>query len=74
MARPICGTKLLEAEGWHRGHDGKMYRKKARWDGQPMRCPKKGEYFISGAIPTAYRAANDLTTPYYIATIVEGEY
>lgn len=31
------------------------------------RAPKRGEYFVSGAIPCAYLATNDLTTPYWIA-------
>jgi len=32
-----------------------------------FRAPKRGEYFISGAVPEAYYAPNDLTTPYQIA-------
>jgi hypothetical protein len=32
-----------------------------------FRCPKKGEYFLSGAIPGAYQAPNDLSNPYHIA-------
>ncbi len=43
----------------------------ARWDGNPARPPKKGELFISGAIPHAYEAKADLTTEYFIAVIVE---
>jgi hypothetical protein len=35
------------------------------------RCPKKGEWYLSGAIVTAYRAPNDLSSEYYIAEIVE---
>lgn len=35
-----------------------------------FRCPKKGEYFLSGAIPMAYLAPNDLSTPYWIMQIV----
>lgn len=31
-----------------------------------VRAPRKGEYYLSGAVPTAYRAPNDLTTPYAI--------
>jgi hypothetical protein len=31
------------------------------------RPPKKGEWFISGAIPKCYRAVSDLFTEYYIA-------
>lgn len=35
------------------------------------RCPKRGEWYLSGAIVTAYRAPNDLSSEYYIAEIVE---
>lgn len=33
------------------------------------RCPKKGEWYLSGAITEAYQAKNDLTGEYYIARI-----
>ena len=36
-----------------------------------FRCPKKGEWFLSGAVPMAYKAPNDLNQEYYIATIVK---
>lgn len=36
-----------------------------------FRCPKRGEWFISGAIPQAYKAPNDLSTPYHIAKLVK---
>lgn len=42
----------------------------AVWDGNPPRCPKKGEWYLSGAVIEAYRAPNDLSTPYYIANLV----
>lgn len=32
-----------------------------------FRCPKKGEWFLSGAKVSAYRAPNDLSTKYWIA-------
>lgn len=35
-----------------------------------FRCPKKGEWFLSGAIIEAYRAPNDIPTMYYIAKLV----
>lgn len=35
-----------------------------------FRTPKAGEWFISGAIPEAYYAQNDLTTAYQIAKLV----
>jgi hypothetical protein len=38
-----------------------------------FRPPKKGECFISGAIPEGYLANNDLSTAYYIGRLVEVE-
>ncbi len=35
------------------------------------RCPKKGEYYLSGAIVEAYLAPNDLSTEFYIAKLVK---
>ena len=32
-----------------------------------FRPPKKGEYYISGAVPTVYRALADLDDSYHIA-------
>jgi len=72
MKRPAIGFRKVTAEGFN-WRNGKAYPKEARWDGQPARCPKKGEYFLSGAQPTAYRAKADMTTPYYIAVPVEME-
>lgn len=46
----------------------KEYRAKKTGE---FRCPKKREWFISGAIPLAYYAPNDLSTAYYIAIIVK---
>ena len=34
------------------------------------RPPKKGEWYLSGAIVAAYKAPNDLSTPYVIANLV----
>lgn len=31
------------------------------------RPPKKGERYLSGSIPAAYKAPNDLSTPFLIA-------
>lgn len=55
------------------GSSGKNKKLKAQWDGQPRRCPKKGEWYLSGAIITAYRAPNDLSDEFHIARIVEVE-
>lgn len=41
---------------------------KAVWTGE-MRPPRQGEWYLSGAIIEAYKAPNDLTTPYHIAKI-----
>lgn len=40
----------------------------AVWTGE-KRCPKAGEWYLSGAIIEAYRAPNDLTTEYHIAQL-----
>jgi hypothetical protein len=36
------------------------------WRRVGFRRPKKGEYYVSGAIPEAYRAPNDLPTEYLV--------
>ena len=41
----------------------------AKYSGE-KRCPKKGEWYLSGAIIGAYKAFNDLSTPYHIAKLV----
>lgn len=38
-----------------------------------FRPPKAGEYYLSGAIPEAYRAPNDLTSAYWIMKLVRVE-
>ena len=35
-----------------------------------FRSPKKGEWYLSGAIPTAYKAPNDLSTEFRICKLV----
>jgi hypothetical protein len=45
----------------------------AVWTGE-KRCPKKGEWYLSGAEVGAYRAPNDLTTEYHIAKLVAVEH
>jgi hypothetical protein len=44
------------------------YQYAAVWTGE-KREPKKGEWYISGAVPTAYKAINDLTEKYHIAKV-----
>ena len=38
-----------------------------------FRCPRKGEWFLSGAIVQGYHAGNDIPSPYYIAKLVRQE-
>ncbi len=45
---------------------------KAQWTGK-KRCPKAGEWYLSGSIIEAYKAFNDLSTPYHIAKLVRTE-
>ena len=60
-----CGTargiplQLFRGEGMM-GY-GKRYVKTGE-----VRCPKKGELYLSGALPTAYKAPNDLSTKFNI--------
>ena len=46
--------------------DGHPHRAKARWDGNPPRPPRKGEYYLSNMLPVAYRAPRDLSASYFI--------
>lgn len=39
------------------------------WTGE-KRCPKKGEWFLSGSYIEGYRAFADMTTPYHIGKLV----
>lgn len=55
-----------EEKRWSR----KFIRKVAIWSGE-YRHPKKGEWFLSGAIPKAYEAYNDMSRKYRIAKIVD---
>lgn len=47
-------------------------RLRARWTGL-VRPPRKGEWYLSGALVEAYHAPNDLTATYPIAELVEVE-
>ena len=40
---------------------------------EEFRPPRKGEWFLSGAIVQAYQAPDDLSTPYHIARLVRTE-
>lgn len=52
------------------GHSPRGIR--GKWTGE-KRCPKKGEWYLSGAIILAYRAPNDLSTEFHIAKLVRIE-
>lgn len=52
-----------------RDHYKGEWTAKARWTGE-KRPPKKGEWYLSGAIVEAYRAPNNLSIPFHIAEIV----
>ena len=54
----------MKANRLLKGFNGKGFTL-FRWTGE-NRNPKKGEYFLSGAIPEVYKAFNDMTTPYNI--------
>ncbi len=41
-------------------------RRKFVWDGQPPRPIKKGEFYLSGAIPAAYEALSDSDSLHFI--------
>ena len=36
-----------------------------------FRSPKAGEYYLSGAVPLAWRAPNDFTVAYHICELVQ---
>lgn len=56
--------------GWP-GEDGHGLRGSLTGE---FRIPKKGEWYLSGAIPEAYRAPTDeMRTPYYILRLVRVE-
>jgi hypothetical protein len=74
VTRPAIGFKPVNIVP---ANNSKKYRREgkqtcgqAKWDGQPPRCPKKGELYLSGAHVTAYEAPNDLSTCFFIATPV----
>jgi hypothetical protein len=58
-----------DASGVLKGKEGYPVFVFARYNGV-KRAPKKGEYYLSGALIEGYRAPNDLSTPYHIAELV----
>jgi hypothetical protein len=71
MTRPACGFKVLDGPLGMR--NGKAHFTKAKWDGCAKRAPKKGELFISGALPHAYKATSDMDQEYFIAIPLDPE-
>lgn len=65
MNRPAIGFAPVPGSAYLR-----QPLKQYRWDGQPARCPRRGEFYLSGAVVHAYQAKHDLSTPYYIAVPV----
>jgi len=76
-----CCSKVGEASfcsacGRPSSHTPKLYKtdkmiSKELYVKGPKRCPKKGEYYLSGALPQAYEAFNDLSQEFHIAIPVE---
>lgn len=48
---------------------GENSRKRFKATGE-FRPPRKGEWYLSGAIVQAWKAPNDLSTPYWIAVSI----
>lgn len=67
MSEKLTRTRTAKTYQLAGGKKSNILR--ARWTGE-MRPPRKGEWYLSGAVIEAYQAPNDLTTPYYIAELV----
>jgi len=69
---PYCGGKFITPPKRYR-YEGMLLNEKNGYaiNTGIKRSPKKGEYFLSGAQPTAYLAPNDLSEKYYIAEIIK---
>ena len=63
--KPAIGYTPIRAADCEQEQEAARGRK-FRWDGQPQRSPKKGEWYMSGAIPEAYQAPNDLSMKFFI--------
>lgn len=53
------------------GHDRRAARVRATGE---RRAPRRGEWFLSGAVIEGYRASADLATEYPMGVLVRGEY
>ncbi len=65
-------TVALAPEYHYRYPSGPKRQVKLQATGE-YRPPKKGEWYISGAIPEGYRAPNDLSQAFNIGRLVEVE-
>ena len=63
---PLCDRIL----GWPINKSQQQLRAVATGERRP---PKKGEWYLSGAVVEAYHVPNDLATPFSIARIVQVE-
>lgn len=72
MSERLSRTGLYPIVGWlsprELGEGGLNANVRARWTGE-KRPPRKGEWYLSGAIIEAYRAPNDLTQSFHIAKL-----
>jgi len=67
-----CGAKIVRPPKKHYAVNGYCVGISSRYaiNTGIKRQPKKGEYYLSGAIPMAYKAPNDLSTAFLIAEII----
>lgn len=70
---PIASTKRRPPSGHFPGEfTWATHKKDIRYTATgEFRQPLKGEWYLSGAIVTAYQALNDLTTAYWLAKPVQ---
>lgn len=68
---PLCDTPTSEETGGapfrDRYHAGRSFFAVPTGEKRP---PRRGEWYLSGAIVQAYRAPNDLSTPFHLAKLV----
>jgi len=57
----------------HHINENTVEKTMVQWQGE-RRSPRKGEWYISGAIPVAYLAPNDFSTPYLIGVLVKARF
>ena len=67
---PYCGEKFIAAPRRYR-YEGQLAYGGYAINTGIKRPPKKGEYYLSGSTPMAYRAPNDLGQAYLIAEIIK---